>query len=91
MANTNLLTIFIALTAVAVLIQTGILVGLYLVTTKLSRQADHAMDVTRKNLMEPLQATVDNLQNVTARIAEFSSTSHEQLRRLEHWWKRRAA
>jgi hypothetical protein len=40
----SLLTIFIALTTVAVLIQTGILVGFLFLSTKLSRHADQAMD-----------------------------------------------
>ncbi len=90
MVDQNLLTIFIAVTTVAVLIQAGILVGFYFVSTKLSRQADQAMEMTR-NFLGPAQTTVENLKTVTARIAEFSSTTQEQLRQLEHWWKRRSA
>ena len=90
MADQTLLTIFVALTAGAVLIQTGILVGVYFLSTKLTRQADNAMDMSR-NLLGPLQRTVENLQAVSARIAEFSSRTQQQLRQLEHWWKRRAA
>ena len=40
MVDQNLLTVFLAVTAVAVLIQTGILIGFYVVSTQLSRQAD---------------------------------------------------
>jgi len=90
MVNPNLLTIFIALTAVAVLIQTGILVGFYFLSTKLSRQADRAMDTTR-NLVGPLHNVVDNLQSVSARIAELAATTQIKLRKLDDWWKRRAA
>lgn len=90
MVNPNLLTIFIALTAVAVVIQTGILVGFYFLSTKLSRQADQAMDATR-NLVGPLHTVADNLQTVSARIAGIGATTHEKLRRLENWWRRRAA
>jgi hypothetical protein len=90
MTDQTLLTIFVALTAVAVLIQTGILVGVYFLSTKLTRQADNAIDMSR-NLLGPLQRTVENLQAVSARIAEFSSRTQQQLRQLEHWWKRRAA
>jgi hypothetical protein len=86
----NLLTIFIALTALAVLIQAGILVGFYFLSAKLSRQADRAMDVTR-NLLGPLQTTAENLRAVSARLAEFTATTQEQLRRFERWWTRRAA
>ncbi len=88
MVDQKLLTILIALTAVAVLIQTGIIVGFYILSTKLSRQADHAMDVTR-SFIGPLQSAVENLQIVTARLAEFSSTVKGPLRQLEHWWTTR--
>ena len=82
MVDQNLLTIFVALTAVAVLIQTGILVGFYLVSAKLSRQADEALEVTR-NVLGPLQSAVENLRAVTARIAEFSASTRS-------WWRRSA-
>ena len=79
MVDQNLLTVFLALTAVAILIQTGILVGFYLVSTKLSRQVDRALDVT-SNVLIPLQSTAENLQKVSAKIAETSTA-----------WTRRAA
>lgn len=90
MVDQNLLTAFIALTAVAVLIQTGILVGFYFLSTKLSRQADQALDVTR-NLLGPLQTTAETLQTVTARLAAFGSSTQGHLRHFEDWWRRRAA
>jgi len=62
--------------------QTGILVGFYFVSAKLGRQADEAIDVTRK-LLGPLQSAVENLKAVTARIAEFSASTR--------WWWRRSA
>ena len=74
MADQTLLTIFIALTAVAVLIQTGILVGFYFLSAKLSRQADKAMDVTR-NLLGPVQTVADNLQTVSASVAEIGAST----------------
>ena len=87
--NQNLLTVFVALTALAVLIQTGILVGLFVVSMKLSRQADRAIDVTR-NFLDPLQKTVENLQGVSARIAEFGAATRVQMQQLGHWWRRSA-
>jgi hypothetical protein len=86
----NLLTIFVALTAVAVVIQTGILVGFYFLSTKLGRRADQAFEATR-NILGPIEATAENLKAVTARIAEFSETAQKQLRQLERWWTRRPA
>ena len=89
MADQNLLTIFIGLTALAVLIQTGILVGFYFASVKLSRQVDQALDLTR-NVLGPAQTAVENLRTVSARIAEFSASTRGQLRQLEGWWRRSA-
>jgi len=84
MVNQNLMTVFIALTAVAVLIQTAILAGFYFLSMKLSRQADKAMDASR-NLVGPLHTVADNLQDVSARIAETSLKASRVLRRLGGW------
>jgi len=72
MADQDLLTIFLALTALAILIQTGILVGFYFVSTKLSRQAEQAMQATR-NILGPVQAAAETLQAVSARITRRSA------------------
>ena len=89
MVDQNTLTIFIALTTLAVLIQTGILAGLFFLSTKLSRQADKTMDMAR-NLLGPVQATVENLQALSARAAEFGTTARGQLRQFEDWLRRTA-
>ena len=89
MVDQHLLTIFIALTTLAVLIQTGILVGFFFLSTKLSRQADRAIDVTR-NFLDPLQKTVENLQGVSAHIVEFGAAARGQMQQLERWWRRSA-
>jgi len=90
MVDQQLLTIFVAVTSVAVLIQTGILVGFYFVSTKLSRQLDNAMEMTR-NTLGPLENTVASLRTVSSRAVEFSSMAKDQLRQLEQWLKRPAA
>jgi hypothetical protein len=79
MVDQDLLTVFLALTAVAVLIQTGILVGFYFISTKLSRQAERALTVSR-DVLGPLQSTIENLRAVTNQVAEISTR-----------WTRRAA
>jgi len=84
MVDRNLLTIFVALTAVAVLIQTAILAGFYFLSMKLSRQADQAMDVTR-NMVGPIHRVADNLQDVSARIADTSLKVSRGLRKLGGW------
>jgi hypothetical protein len=81
MVSQNLMTVFVALTAVAVLIQTGILAGFYFLSMKVSRQADKAMDASR-NLVGPLHTVADNLQDVSARIADTSLKASRVLRRL---------
>jgi hypothetical protein len=90
MADQNLFTIFLVVTAVAIFIQTGILAGFYFMSAKLSKQIDHALDVTR-GVVGPMQSTADNLRVVTGRIAELSATVQEQLRQLERRWGRGAA
>ena len=81
MVDQNLLTIFVALTAVAVLIQTAILAGFYFLSMKLSRQADQAMDVTR-NMVGPIHKVADNLQDVSARVADTTLKVSRGLRGL---------
>ena len=90
MVDQSLLTVFLALTAAAILIQTGILVGFYFASAKLGQQADRAIDATR-NLFGPIQQTVGSLKKVTTRMAEISSSLQEQLRQLDQRWKRPAA
>jgi hypothetical protein len=81
MVDQNLMTVFIALTAVAVLIQTAILAGFYFLSMKVSRQADRAIDVSR-NVVGPMHTVADNLQDVSARIADTSLKASRVLRRL---------
>jgi hypothetical protein len=91
MVDQNALTVFVALTTVAVLIQTGILVGFFFLSTKLSRQVDQALDSTR-NVLGPLESAAENLKAVTAVLSRFSSETQGQLReQLERWGKRQAA
>ncbi|HYR88685.1 MAG TPA: hypothetical protein VE422_31690 [Terriglobia bacterium] len=72
MVDQDLLTIFVALTALAILIQTGILVGFYFVSTKLSRQADQAVQASRK-ILGPLQTAAETLKGVSDRVARRSA------------------
>ena len=47
------------------------------------------MDATR-NFLGPLQKAVENLQGVSAHIAEFGAATRGQMQQLEHWWRRSA-
>jgi hypothetical protein len=83
MVDQKLLTAFLAVTTLAVLIQTGILVGLWFVSNKISRQADKALELSR-NLVGPVQNSAASLQTVADRIAEYSH-------KAQSWLKSRAA
>jgi hypothetical protein len=67
MVDQNLLTIFIGLTTLSILIQTGIIAGLLYVTVKMSRQADRAMIQSRR-MFNPLRRIIDTLQTGSARV-----------------------
>ena len=84
MVDQNVLTVFIALTAVAVLIQCGILLGLCFMSFKLTRQADRAAEVAR-TFLGPIQHTAEHLQVLAARMTEVGAVVHSQLRQFEQW------
>jgi len=90
MAQQELITIFVALTAVAVVIQTGVVVGLYLMSAKMMAQADRAMATTRQ-LFPSIERAIDNLHDASARFDEYGTKGLTQLRELEDWWRRPAA
>jgi hypothetical protein len=87
MAEQNLLTIFLVLIAVAVMIQTGIVVGLYFVSMKISRQADRAASETRR-LFGPAHRMIDTLNTTSNRITEFSGSTQVKLRQWEEEFDR---
>ena len=82
MVDQNLLTTFIALTTLAVLIQTGIVAGLYFVTLKASRQVDRLTAETRR-LFTPLHRIIETLESSSAQISRFAKSSQGQLKQAE--------
>jgi len=90
MVDQDIVTVFLAVTAVAVLIQAGILVGFCLLSSKLNRQVNSAMDVTR-DVLGRIQNATGNLQDATDRFTEFSSKTQEKVRELQQWMKRSTA
>jgi hypothetical protein len=83
MADQDLLTIFVALTAVAVVIQAGIVSGLYYVSNKLNRQVDRAMR-TARDLSEPAYRLAENLRDYSVRVAELSGVTRGEMHDLSH-------
>jgi hypothetical protein len=85
MADQNLLTFFIAITTLAVLIQTGIVAGLFFASLKMSKQADRAA-VEFRRLLDPLHRLVDAMETASVRVSEFSASSQGNLRQVEARW-----
>jgi hypothetical protein len=82
MATQNLITIFLAVVTVAVLIQAGILVGFYIMTSKLTRQADRAISESHR-VFGPMERAVETLSTLSARLAEFGASTQQRLHHLE--------
>ena len=78
----GLLTVFVALTALAVVTQAGVLVAIYVMSKRLSDQVDRFMKETRA-IMAPLGSVTENLQAASANIVEIGIVAREQFRRVE--------
>jgi hypothetical protein len=72
-SDPTLLTVFVVLTAAAVLIQTGLIIGVYVVSLSAGRRADRAMDVAH-TLLQMTQTAVSGLQ------AALSATGKKPVR-----------
>ena len=78
----GLLTIFVALTAIAVILQAGVLIAIYLVTKRTSEQLDKFTKDARE-LMVPMRSVADNLKTVSEDLIEVGMSAKEQFRRVE--------
>jgi len=78
----QLLTFFVALTALAVLTQACVLVAIYLMSKRLSNQIERFMAETRQ-MMVPIKAVTENLQVASTNIMELGISAREQFRRVE--------
>ena len=78
----GLLTFFVALTFLAVLTQACVLVGIYLMSKRLSNQIERFMSETRQ-MMVPVKAITENLQVASTNIMEIGISAREQFRRVE--------
>ena len=81
MVDQKLLTIFVALTSVAIVIQTGILVGFYVLSHKVSRQANRAVEETQ-NLFGPMNRLIEKSQTASDRLAQISALTQGRARQL---------
>ena len=84
--NQNLLTIFVAITTLAILIQTGIVAGMLVATLKMSAQADRAVSEARK-LFGPIHNAVDAIETASVELSRFGATSKHTIREAEARWE----
>jgi len=78
----GLLTFFVALTAIAVATQAGVLVAIYLQSKRLSDQMERFMAETREMLV-PMKTITENLRTASANLVDIGIAAREQFRRVE--------
>jgi hypothetical protein len=78
----GLLTLFVALTAIAIITQAGVLVGIYVMSKRLSEQVERFMKDTRE-MMVPMRSIADNLKTASANLVEIGLSARDQFRRVE--------
>lgn len=78
----TLLTVFVALTAIAVMTQAGVLVAIYMVSKRHSEQMERFMNETRQ-LMAPIKTITENLCTASSNFVEIGIAARDQFRRVE--------
>ena len=78
----GLLTLFVALTALAVIIQAGVMVAIYLISKRLSDNVERFMKETREILV-PIRSITENLKTTSANLNEIGLSAREQFRHIE--------
>ena len=78
----GLLTIFVGLTAVAIVAQAFALVGIYVMSQRLGKQVERFMSETRE-MMVPIKTVADNLRTASANLVEIGLSARDQFRRVE--------
>ena len=78
----GLLTLFVALTAIAIITQAGVLVGIYMMSKRLADQVERFMRETRE-MMVPVRSITDNLRTASANLVEIGLCARDQFRRVE--------
>jgi hypothetical protein len=78
----GLLTLFVALTAAAVITQAGVLVAIYLNSRRLTDQFERFMKESRE-VMVPIKSITENLRVASSNLVEIGMAAREQFRRVE--------
>jgi len=78
----GLLILFVALTALAVITQAGVLVAIYLNSKRLTSQFERFMKETRE-LLVPVRSITENLRVASGNLVDLGMAAREQFRRVE--------
>jgi len=78
----ELLTLFVALTAVAVVTQAIVLIAIYYSSRRLGDQIDRFMRETRE-VMVPIKGIAENLRVASNNLVDIGNAAREQFRRVE--------
>jgi hypothetical protein len=73
-----LLTVAVILIALAIIVQAGVLVSMYLMSRKLANKADVLMTASQR-LMPPLETITNNLKTTSDHLAESGKIAREQV------------
>ena len=78
----GLLTLFVALTALAVITQAIVLIAIYINSKRLGDQIDRFIRETRE-VMVPVKTITENLRVASANLVEIGAAAREQFRRVD--------
>jgi len=78
----GLLTLFVAVTAIAIFTQAIVMVGIYFLSKRLSEQVDRFMKDMRE-MMVPIRSVAENLRTASANLVEIGLSARDQFRRVE--------
>ena len=78
----GVLTLFVILTALAIITQAGFLVGIYVISKRLSQQVERFMRDSRE-MMVPVRSIAENLRTASTNIVEIGLSARDQFRRVE--------
>jgi hypothetical protein len=77
-----LLTLFVALTTIAIVTQGVVLIAIYVMSKRLLEQVERFMKDTRE-MMVPLRSIADNLRTASANLVDIGLSARDQFRRVE--------
>ena len=78
----GLLTLFVGMTAVAIVIQAGVLIGIYFVSKRVCDQVEGFIREARP-LLAPMKSITENLRTASAELAEIGASAKVQFGRVD--------